>query len=55
MLVSVTHSMVFKETMCIGLLQTDSLAGNMGLPMAQRIAKEYQLVRSCYHPGESYQ
>lgn len=34
---------------------TGCYAGNMGLPMAQHIAKKYQLVRSCYLPGENCQ
>lgn len=35
--------------------ETGWLAGNMGLPMAQNIAKKHHLVRSRYPAGEQCQ
>lgn len=35
--------------------ETGWFAGNMGLPMAQNIAKQHQLVRSRYSAGEECQ
>lgn len=40
---------------CFVLAETGWLAGNMGLPMAQNIARQHQLVRSHYPASEECQ